>query len=360
MGLLDKLNGFVKMVKPNPANGAGGADHYLDLLVKEPGNAKAHLKLAEFHQKKGEKEKAISEYLLAAEIFMKNSFYARAMAIYKQIPKQDPTLDHVYLKIADIYRKMGFTGDALAQYKLLLHHYNSRGMTEKSREVLSLMLEADPERNCLGEQDKTFSETIRLREPQTEGSLASESGKANKSAPKDPFFDLGAELGAGMSLEAIGANEVQIQKMSGFEDILRELKETSGPSPAYPQFNYQMGIACREMGFFDDAIEQFKIAHKKGQSSFEALHMLGLCYKDKGSWEEALDSLEMALKAKGIPPEKSLEAKYEKGLIYKELGKIEEAMALMKEIYDENPSFRKEEISKIVGPSLSSGSVTKR
>ena len=360
MGLLDKLNGFIKMVKPDPANGAGGADHYLDLLIKEPGNAKAHLKLAEFHQKKGEKEKAISEYLLAAEIFMKNSFYARAMAIYKQIPKQDPTLDHVYLKIADIYRKMGFTGDALAQYKLLLHHYNSRGMTEKAREVLTLMLEADPERNCLGEQTRTFSGTTRLQESQMEGSLASESGKTIEPVPKDPFFDLGAELGSGTSLEAGGAKEVMTQKMSGFEDILRELKETSGPSPAYPQFNYQMGIACREMGFFEDAIDQFKIAYKKGQSSFEALHMLGLCYKDKRSWEEALDSFERALKTKGIPPEKSLEAKYEKSLIYKELGKVEETMALMKEIHNENPSFRKEEISKIVGPSFSSGSAMKR
>lgn len=360
MGLLDKLNGWVKKVKPGPANGVGGPDHYLDLLVKEPGNAKAHLKLAEFHQKKGEKEKAIAEYLLAAEIFMKNNFYARAMAIYKQIPKQDPTLDHVYLKIADIYRKMGFTGDALAQYKILMHHYNSRGMSEKAREVLELMLEADPERNCLGEPTGSAPETAGLRGPKIGDSLSPGSEKATEDGSKDPFFDLGAVLGAGRSAEAVEAKEVLTQKGSGFEDILKELKEISGPSTAYPQFNYQMGMACREMGFFDDAIEQFKIAHKKGQSSFEALHMLGLCYKDKGIWEEALESFEKALKSKGIPQENSLEAKYEKGLIYKELGKIEEAIALMKEIYSENPGFRKEEISKIVGLSLSSESATKR
>jgi hypothetical protein len=27
-----------------------------------------------------------------------------------------------------------------------------------------------------------------------------------------------------------------------------------------PHFNYSMGVACREMGFLDDAIEQFQIA----------------------------------------------------------------------------------------------------
>jgi pentatricopeptide repeat protein len=360
MGLMNTLNGWVKKVKPGPAPGSGGPDHYLDLLVKEPGNAKAHLKLAELYQKKGDKDKAISEYLLAAEIFMKNNFYARAMAIYKQIPKQDPTLDHVYLKIADIYRKMGFTGDALAQYKLLLHYYNSRGMAEKAREVLDLMLEADPEKNCLGERAADQGETVSAGDLSEGGVPASAAGKAGAALPPDPFFDLGAQLSAGGAAGAFEGKEVATQKMSGFEDILKELKESSGPSPAYPQFNHQMGIACREMGFFDDAIEQFKIAYKKGQCSYEALHMLGLCYRDKGSWEEALDAFEKALKTKGLPPEKSLEIKYEKGLAFKELGRVEEAMALMKEIYKENPGFRKEEISRIVGVSAVSGTATKR
>jgi tetratricopeptide (TPR) repeat protein len=360
MGLLDTLNGWVKKVKANPANGSAGADHYLDLLVKEPGNAKAHLKLAEFHQKKGEKDKAISEYLLAAEIFMKNNFYARAMAIYKQIPKQDPTLDHVYLKIADIYRKMGFTGDALAQYKLLLHHYNSRGLTEKAREVLALMLEADPEKNCLGEQIGGLPPKAGSSGAAILTAAIPDPGKAAVPQTRDPFFDLGAELGSGSMPEALGSKEVLTQRGGGFDDILKELKEISGPSTAYPQFNYQMGTACREMGFLDDAIEQFKIAYKKGQSSFEALHMTGLCYKEKGLWAEALDSFEKTLRVKGIPAENILEAKYEKGLVYKELGKIDEALALMKEIHDENPGFRKEEISRIVELSLSSESAKKR
>ena len=362
MGFFDKLNEFVKKVKPGPANGSNGVDQYLDLLIKEPGNAKAHLKMAEFYQRKGEKQKAISEYLLAAEIFMKNNFYARAMAIYKQIPKQDPTLDHVYLKIADIYRKMGFTGDALAQYKLILHHYNSRGMVDKAREVMDLMLEVDPEKSSLGEQSKALQEAFKFRNQETITASALETSKGKKSdtAAKDPFFDLGAELDTGKCMETVGSKEIVTEKMSGFDDILRELKEISGPSTAYPHFNYQMGMACREMGFFDDAIEQFKIACKKGQSPFESANMLGLCYKEKGMWEEARQAFEKALKVKGIPGEKSLEVKFEMGLICKEQGKIEEAMDLLREITNENQGFRKEEISRLVGGSPRSESAMKR
>jgi tetratricopeptide (TPR) repeat protein len=103
----------------------------LDLVHKEPENAKAHMKLAEIHQKRGEKQKAVEEYLLAADIFAKNNFYARAMAVYKQVPKQDPSLDQVYLKIADIYKKMGFLGDALAQYRLDDPAHDRMGMKRK-------------------------------------------------------------------------------------------------------------------------------------------------------------------------------------------------------------------------------------
>jgi tetratricopeptide (TPR) repeat protein len=362
MGFFDKLNELVKKVKPGPANGSNSLAQYMDLLVKEPGNAKAHLKMAEFYQRKGDKQKAISEYLLAAEIFMKNNFYARARAIYKQIPKQDPTLDHVYLKIADIYRKMGFTGDALAQYKLILHHYNSRGMVDKAREVMDLMLEVDPEKSSLGEQSQALQEAFKVRSEEASSAsvLEREKGKKSDTAAKDPFFDLGAELDAGKSMETVVSKEIVTEKMSGFDDILRELKEISGPSTAYPHFNFQMGMACREMGFFDDAIEQFKIAGKKGQSPFESANMLGLCYKEKGMWEEARQAFEKALKVKGIPQEKSLEVKYELGLICKEQGKIEEAMDLLREITNENQGFRKEEISRMVGGSPHPESAMKR
>lgn len=362
MGFYDKLNEWVKKVKPGPANGSSSVDQYMDLLVKEPGNAKAHLKLAEFYQRKGEKQKAISEYLLAAEIFMKNNFYARAMAIYKQIPKQDPTLDHVYLKIADIYRKMGFAGDALAQYKLILHHYNSRGMIDKAREIMDLMMELDPEKNSLGEQSRALQEAFGFRDLENGDAAPLEKGRDKRSdaATQDPFFDLGAELDGGKLVEAFAAKGTVTEKISGFDDILKELKEISGPSTAYPHFNYQMGIACREMGFFEDAIEQFKVAYKKGQSPFEAANMLGLCYKEKGKWEEAREAFEKALKVKGVPPEKSLEVKFEIGLICKEQGRIEEAMDLLREISNENQGFRKEEISKMLGGSSHPESAMKR
>jgi tetratricopeptide (TPR) repeat protein len=332
MELLNKLSRFLKKEKmrdPDPL------EQSLDYVVKDPGNARAHLKLAEIYQKKGEKRKAISEYLLAAEIFAKNNQYVEAMAIYKQVPKQDPSLDHVYLKIADIYRKMGFLGDAFAQYRILVNHYDKQGRKDKALGIMGLMAELDPRKIALEEKVQNLTDVLilqKVKEGFTDHRGGSE-GDGCEGGKKKNFFDLNAELEMEGPVELGGSKEIStLEKVYGFEDILKELKEVTSPSLAYPNFNYYMGLACREMGFFDDAVEQFQVALEKGQNPFEAANMLGLFFKEKNRWDEACRAFEKALAVEGIPQEKKLEVKYELGLIYKELGKIDEALQLLREI----------------------------
>ena len=76
-----------------------------------------------------------------------------------------------------------------------------------------------------------------------------------------------------------------------------------------------MGAACQEMGFIDEAIAQFQIALKKGQKPCEAAHLLGCCFREKGLWNDARQSLERALKVKGISQEKIRKIKDDLALI---------------------------------------------
>jgi tetratricopeptide (TPR) repeat protein len=164
--------------------------------------------------------------------------------------------------------------------------------------------------------------------------LPAELGKEPKAGKKpEGFFDLGAELEKMEPMELQGVPEIEtLDKLFGFEEIFRELKETSGPSNVDPNFNYNMGVACREMGFFEDAVEQFSLAVAAGQNAFEAANLLGLLYKEKEMFEEARQAFEKALRMKGISPEKILKIKYELGLLYKEMGRPEEAIQFLKEI----------------------------
>jgi tetratricopeptide (TPR) repeat protein len=338
MGVIQKLGSML---------GKGGSrdprDRYLNLVKKEPGNAKAHLKLAEIYQKAGDKKKAIYEYLVAAEIFLKNNFYARAMAIYKQVPKQDPSLDHVYLKIADIYKNMGFMGDAFAQYRILLQHYDSLGHKEKALEVMALMADLDPRKTGVKEKIEILKQAASL--PKTAVAPTQKIEPARQVPRKEisggDYFDLGAELEDLEPAEIKDYKEIAtLEKIYGFEEIFKELKETSGPSAVDPNFNYNMGVASREMGFIDDAIEQFQLALEGGQNPFEAANMLGLCYKEKGSLDRAAEALEKAMEIKSVSPERLLEVKYELGLIYREQGKLQEALVFLQQIAEVDKGFR--------------------
>ncbi len=310
-------------------------------LAKDPGNARSHLKLAEFYQKKREKKKAISEYLLAADIFAKNNQYAEAMAIYKQVPKQDPSLDHVYLKIADIYRKMGFLGDAFAQYRILVNHYDKLGRKDKALEIMSLIAELDLRKIDLDERVKDLNEISR-------GIGANEFPEPSEGSQKGIFeqgglrslFDLNAELETVNPIESGGGKEVSTsEKIPGPKELLGELEKVAASGMAYPNFNYHMGEAYWEMGSFESAQEQFQLALEKGQNPFESAFKLGLAYKQKNRWNEACKVFQIALRVNGIPEEKKREAKYELGLVYKELGKTEEAFQLLREVAEVNHEF---------------------
>jgi len=353
MRLVDRFGNFLKPGKRAKDEKAKekAQEKYLELVHKEPENAKAHMKLAEIYQKSGDKPKAVEEYLMAADIFAKNNFYARAMAVYKQVPKQNPSLDHVYLKIADIYKKMGFLGDALAQYRLLIQYYDRMGMKEKALQVMGLMAEVDHRKSAASAGGLKSGLQTPKAEGETTGSAESTTEKFLGGGKKE-LFDLGAELEADGPAEIGGPKEIfTSDEVSGASDIFNELKEIGGPSVADPYFNYSMGVACREMGFLDDAVEQFQIAMSKGQNPFESASMLAFCFREKGMLDEARQTLQEALKMPGVSKEKKLNVKYELGLLYKAQGKTEEAFKMLREISEVDQGFRdtEKEIGKLKG-----------
>ena len=341
MALFDRFTLFRKRGKPPDTY---SKEKYLDLTEQDPENDKAHLKLAEIYEKKGEKEKAVSEYLLAADIFAKKKFYAGSMAIYKRLVKQDPSADHVYLKIADLYRKMGFMGDALVQYRALAEHYESLGMKDKAAEVMKLMAQMDPRRAA--SKERGFKNEPRSPK---EG----ERGPGLGEVASERFFDLRSELKAAEPLELKAPQEVlTLERLYGISDIFKELKESSGPSAVDPYFNYDLGAAYAKAGFLDDAIEQLEAAVTAGQKPFKTASMLGFCYKKKGMLEESRQSFEKALQIEGMAREEIMNVKYELGLLYKELGRKEEGLKLLREVANAEQDVRygKDEAVKPEGP----------
>jgi len=284
----------------------GNLEEYILLARRSPENATYQLKLAEIYQKKGAEEKAIAKFLQAAEIFGRDNFFPQAMAIYKQVLSLNPHLIHANQKMGEIYRQMGYLNEAIAQYKIVGKHYETWGRGEKVPQIQALIREIEAERTAREKKAPAPVEARKPAEPKAAAAARPRPGAGLPSSqavrpvpsPKeknDHLFDLGAELAAGHPGELKEVKEISTDKLFGFEEIFKELQETVIPAELYPNFNYHMGKACREMGFNDGAIEQLQIALQNGQKPIDAARLLSKCFREKGWFHEAQKYFEKAM-----------------------------------------------------------------
>jgi tetratricopeptide (TPR) repeat protein len=286
---------------------ADNPEHYLKLSAEHPESADLHLKLAEVYSRRGEEKEAIGQYLKASEIFIREQSIPQAMAVYKQVLSLNPHLVEVNLKMGEIYAKMGMIDEAISQYRIVGKYYARFGRREKIPEIASLLRALESGRRSQENKPDPRDDSLKIpgarRETLSLSASRMSSLAVGKKAPASPgkqernnemLFDLGAELASEAAVEWKGVKEIPTDKFSGFEEILKELRDAEIPRDVYPDFHYYMGMACREMGFNDGAIEQLQIAFQNNQKPVESARLLSRCFREKGWFQEAQKYFEKA------------------------------------------------------------------
>ena len=289
--LLSQIRRLFKDRKREPSE---SLESLLALAGGEPTNGHPHLRIAEIYQKLGEEKKALSEYLTAAEIFCSLEQYHKGAAIYTKVLKQDPELESVRMQLADTYRKLGFLAQAFAQYHKLYCSYNNAGMIDKALGTLGFMAELDPQKFTLSEQYNSRSSGFEkskgqeLKEKNTGINPDLSLGKDSR-----PLFDLTAMLETNDPTELGETKSITMEEKYRGEKIFEELNEARDLEKLYLDYNFQMGLVCKEMGIIDEAIKQFRMALEKGQKPMEASKLLNQCLANKRPLEECRSFQEM-------------------------------------------------------------------
>jgi tetratricopeptide (TPR) repeat protein len=105
------------------------------------------------------------------------------------------------------------------------------------------------------------------------------------------------------------------------------------------QSHFDLGQAFKEMGLYDEAINEFREASNDASRRVECLIMQCACLRERGELEKAVTMLQALLKS-GLNEEESCSVKYELASGYEAAGKKEEALLLLDEINATNPDFR--------------------
>lgn len=117
---------------------------YEKIARDDPRDIKVRQKLGDLYAREDKKEDALEQYNFAAKYYSDDGFHLKAIAVYKQIIKLDPSQIQINLKLADLYHKQNLIGDSIKQFQLVYSHYERKGDTLRVLDTLDKMAAMAP------------------------------------------------------------------------------------------------------------------------------------------------------------------------------------------------------------------------
>ena len=159
-------------------------------------------------------------------------------------------------------------------------------------------------------------------EPQrAEPAPRTEEPRAEPDAGREPA----SEEDDGMVLEALGRLQAKVDEEIGDSDL---------------ETRYNLGIAYKEMGLYDEAVAEFRIAARRADLRIGAITLLADVLADRGDVESAVLELD-GLVGSGILDASSIrDVRYHKAILLERSGREDAAAAIYRGISEELPGYR--------------------
>jgi len=103
--------------------------------------------------------------------------------------------------------------------------------------------------------------------------------------------------------------------------------------------HYDLGVAYKEMGLFDDAIKEFEIVTGDPQRAATADMMIGVCHASMKRFDEAEKTFKDSLKHKNLETTGKLALMHELGKLYEVQNRVDEALKIYNEVLLQDPGF---------------------
>ena len=137
----------------------------------------------------------------------------------------------------------------------------------------------------------------------------------------------------------------------GFGSIFSEFKkgvsETLGDGDY--ETRYDLGIAYREMGLYEDAIGEFRVCLDSGARRFDSLYLMGICARELSRCDDAVNHFEQALALPEIPSERLSGVYFDLSLAQEGIGQMDRACDSVQKVLelDENFPGAKERLAEL-------------
>jgi pilus assembly protein FimV len=118
---------------------------FLKAAQEDQKDTRTWLRIAEIHVKRGESPQATQVYLKTAELYVEQGFFQRAVAVYKNVLKLTPGHTEAHFKLADVYKQLGLFSDAAQQYDHAATAFQRAGRLKEAISAIAQIVEMNPD-----------------------------------------------------------------------------------------------------------------------------------------------------------------------------------------------------------------------
>jgi tetratricopeptide (TPR) repeat protein len=208
--------------------------------------------------------------------------------------------------------------------------FSSQGMHDEA-------LEAIQEAILIYPKYKVLKDKLAEYEAKADAKEAQEEAKAD--LIEDDSFDIAQQLATELS-EPSG--EAAGQEMVDVESVFAQFKKGVAQQISVDDSDthFDLGIAYKEMGLIDDAMQEFETAALGSSRACTALTMVGMCCLEKGDVPGAVAQFERALASKAKSAAEELALYYEIGNAYELMGQLDRAASCFEKVIQRDRTFR--------------------
>jgi pilus assembly protein FimV len=322
------------VAKPNPlqlkrdadaAEKAGRFDKAIDLLnqiVKEnPKDWNTVNRIGDLYFKLNNLKAANDQYEKVARYYADDGFYLKAIAVWKKVLRNDPSLLDANKELGDLYARQGLVAEAKQTLNVVVDEYIKRSKKREAGDVLRRLAEVDPADMKVrirlaefyaweGNQEKAAGEYVAIAEELVKKGHLAEAlqliEKALRSGPRSP------------RLLAASARVHLVQK--DYARAIEHLEEARKTEPTNREVSVRLAEAYLGSKRPDDARRVLEGLLERDPSDQEARLQLGQVYLAEARYDEAYEQLLPAV-------DKLVERR-----------QIDRGAALLQQIVQRNPS----------------------
>ncbi len=262
------------------------------------------VELGELYLNLGSEEEAIDCFRSAANEAWGSKKYDQSFDLNKRIADLRPfdlrSRQHL-VEIGKIKQDMDLQIDAMVD---LAESLSRREAKSEARDLCKKILELDPENAMAREMSAALEQ------------------------PQD-YIDLGEVLRTEME------DEKKSDSIQGIEELISQFRREVFESIGEGDFRsrYDLGVAYKGMGLFQEAIEEFEIAAKDPELRLKSYEMIGSCFLERGKADDAIKILSAGLKITDRPAREYFGIHFLLGNCYEKMKKMKDALQFYMNAY---------------------------